>query len=151
MSEMDEEEAFLPVIQLTNFVIVSTVIGLVLITAVIALFVRISITRRLSEMLEAVFDLRAGDGNLTLRLPDFGDDEIGQTAKNLNGNIERLQNLMRKLKEEMAQLADASLNVHAKATTFRENSATQAVAIEQTSSALTEMAVSINQNAENDQ
>lgn len=151
MSEMDEEEAFLPVIQLTNFVIVSTVIGLVLITAVIALFVRISITRPLSEMLEAVFDLRAGDGNLTLRLPDFGDDEIGQTAKNLNGFIERLQNLMRKLKEEMAQLADASLNVHAKATTFRENSATQAVAIEQTSSALTEMAVSINQNAENDQ
>ena len=58
---------------------------------------------------------------------------------------------MRKLKEEMAQLADASLNVRAKATTFRENSATQAVAIEQTSSALTEMAVSINQNAENDQ
>ena len=102
-------------------------------------------------MLEAVFDLRAGDGNFTLRLPDFGDDEIGQTAKNLNGFIERLQNLMRKLKEEMAQLADASLNVHAKATTFRENSATQAVAIEQTSSALTEMAVSINQNAENDQ
>ena len=149
ISEIDEEEAFSAIKDLTQFVVLSTLVGLILISTIIAAFVRLSITRPIGEMLDAIFDLRAGNGDLTLRLPDFGNDEIGQTAKNLNGFIEQLQNLMQKLKAEISELAQASHKVNSTAKRFRENASAQAIAIEQTSSALTQMAVSIKQNAEN--
>ena len=51
------------------------------IAAVIVIFSRQVIYKPINQMLEAVENLRAGEGDLTLRLPDFGSNEIGLTAK----------------------------------------------------------------------
>ena len=151
LSEIDKAEAFAPILKMERFVAISAVVAIGAIGLIILLFTRSVITRPLNQMLSAINDLRKGDGDLTFRLPNFGRDEIGQTASSLNDFIERLQTVMRDIKLAVKDLDSASGEVNATAKTFRENSVTQAVSIEETSAALTEMSVSISQNAQNAQ
>jgi methyl-accepting chemotaxis protein len=102
-------------------------------------------------MLEAVENLRAGEGDLTLRLPDFGSNEIGQTAASLNGFIQRIQLIMQDIKTAVTSVSTASLQLNATAESFKINAGTQVDSIEETNAALTQISVSITQNADNAQ
>ena len=67
---------------------------LILVSIFSILFSRKVIVQPINIMNSAVDDLRDGDGDLTYRLPDLGNDEIGQTAKSLNGFMEKIQNIL---------------------------------------------------------
>lgn len=115
----------------------------------IAFFIISSISRPMSMMLSAVDDLREGDGDLTYRLPDFGGDEIGQTAKSLNGFIERIQGVLIDISGAVDNMASASEQVSSTAQSLSNNSTEQAAAVEETSASLEQMSASISMNAEN--
>lgn len=133
---------------LKSFMMVACGIAVVL-SIIIAFFIIRSITRPMNQMLAAVDDLREGDGDLTYRLPDFGGDEIGLTARSLNGFIEKIQGVLIEITTAVDNMASASEEVSATAQSLSNNATEQAASVEETSASLEQMSASINMNAEN--
>ena len=151
LSEIDEAEAFAATQNMRNTILIFVALIIAVIAAVIVIFSRQVISKPINQMLDAVENLRAGEGDLTLRLPDFGSNEIGQTAASLNGFIQRIQLIMQDIKTAVTSVSTASLQLNATAESFKTNAGTQAGSVEETSAALTQISVSITQNADNAQ
>lgn len=149
ITEISQGEAFASVISLRNTIAILAVVALISVASIIVIFTRIAISKPINQMLTAVDNLRDGDGDLTIRLPDFGESEIGKTAAALNGFIERIQNIMSDIKGAVENLSTASNRVNTDAEKVKDSSNSQAQSIEETSSALTQISVSITQNSEN--
>lgn len=123
------------------------------ITLVVALGLSFMVSRGIvSPILQMLFasnNLRDGEGDLTQRLPNFGRDEVGQTAEAFNGFVERMQNVMIQVSESVENIGSASDQVNATAQSLSQGASEQAASIEETSASLEEMSSSIAQNAEN--
>ena len=120
-----------------------------IIGVLLGLLVARSITRPMNEILAAADDLHKGDGDLTYRLPDFGTDEIGETANSINGFINKMQNVLIDVRTSVETVATASEEVSASAQSLSQGSSEQAASVEETSASLEQMSASINQNTEN--
>ena len=149
MSEIDESEAFAPINELQEMVLFIALISMAIAALVIIIFSRVYISAPINRMFSAVDNLRSGDGDLTLRLPDFGRNEIGKTANSLNGFIEHIQIIMRDISEAVITLSATANQVKSSAENVKDNSGKQVVSIEQTTTAISQMSVSISQNADN--
>ncbi len=131
-----------------NFIISFTLIALGILTLV-ALWITLGITRPLYALEMAASELRSGDGDLTRRLPDFGGDECGATARAFNGFIEKIQRVLIDIKAAIENISSASDQVSATAQGLSRGANEQAASVEQTSASLEEMNASVSQNAEN--
>lgn len=149
MSEIDESEAFAPINKLQEMMLFMALISMAIAALVIIIFSRVYISSPINKMFLAVDGLRSGDGDLTLRLPDFGRNEIGKTANSLNGFIEHIQAIMRDISEAVITLSATANIVKSTAENVKDNSGKQVVSIEQTTTAISQISVSISQNAEN--
>lgn len=128
--------------------IVELSIGLLLLVG-LAVFIIKSINGPVSSMLRAAEELRDGDGDLTRRLPYFGNDEIGQTAQAFNGFVEKIQGVLLEVRTVVDNMAAASQQVNSTAQSLSQGSSEQAASVEETSASLEQMGASINQNTEN--
>ncbi len=132
---------------------VKTIMMVSAVVLVIAMSVSFVIVRGIANpighMLAAANNLRDGEGDLTQRLPDFGKDEVGETANAFNGFVERMQNVMIQVSESVANIGSASDQVSATAQSLSQGASEQAASVEETSASLEEMSSSIAQNAEN--
>lgn len=108
-----------------------------------------SILRPLGIMMRATDDLHRGEGDLTYRLPDFGKNELGETAHSINGFIEKIQLVLLEVRNSIVSISGSSAQMHATAESLSQSASEQAASVEETSSSLEEMGASINQNAEN--
>ncbi len=108
-----------------------------------------SITKPMNIMLATAIDLEQGEGDLTQRLPDFGKDEIGQTAKAFNGFIAKIQNVMLEVNDTVASLSSGAEETSTAAQTLSQGATEQAASIEETSASLEQMGASIDQNSDN--
>ncbi len=107
-----------------------------------------TITQPVLAMKASAEDLRSGEGDLTKRIPDFGNDEIGETAKSINGFLDRLQQVLSEVKESSLVLLSLANEVSSTAQAVSSAANQQASSVEETSASLEEMTASINQNAE---
>ena len=149
MSEIDDAEAFAAVYSMRNQVLMISIVILLLVVVFAVFFSRKVITQPIKIMNAAVDDLRDGDGDLTYRLPDLGQDEIGGTARALNGFIEKIQNVLIEVNAGSEQLAMASRQISETAQSLSSTASEQAASVEETSASLEQMGASIQQNAEN--
>jgi len=108
-----------------------------------------SIVNPMNAMRTAAIDLDQGEGDLTQRLPDFGGDEIGLTAKAFNGFVEKIQTVMLEVSSSVDNISSGSEEISATAQTLSQGATEQAASIEETSASLEQMGASINQNADN--
>ncbi len=131
----------------TFMIILSTVI--VTMAIGIGVWVTGIITTPINAMKAAADDLRDGDGDLTYRLSDFGRDELGQTAKALNGFIEKMQGVLIDVSNSVTSMASASGEISATSQSLSQAASEQAASIEETSASLEQMSASISQNADN--
>ncbi len=140
-AEHDEQSAVKLLITVT---IIALVAGSLLSWIIIA-----GIIGPLKAMFTAVEDLRTGDGDLTYRLPNFGKNEIGDTAHSLNGFLEHIQKILVDISSSVESVASASEEVNATAQSLSQASTEQAANVEETSASMTEMSSTVNQNTEN--
>lgn len=119
------------------------------VTLVMALLMIRAITKPLYSMKQAVDDLRDGDGDLTYRLPDFGKNEIGDTAVSLNGFVEKIQGVLVEVRSAVDNISSASEQVNSSSQTLSQAASQQAASVEETSASLEQMNSSITQNTEN--
>ncbi len=106
-----------------------------------------AISKPLTMMQAAANILR--DGNLTYRLPDFGNNEIGKTATSLNGFIERLHSILKEVHSSVDNITSASEQISATAQSMSQSASEQAAGVEETSATIEEMSATIEQNADN--
>lgn len=149
VAEIHEDEALAAVYNLRNTILGAAVI-LLLAAMGIAFWLGASQIRRpMKGLLDAANDLRAGDGDLTKRIPVVSHDEIGETAVAFNGFLDKLHGVISEVYSSIASLQTASNEVKGTAQSVSDGASQQAASVEQTSASLEEMTASINQNAEN--
>ncbi|ESP91019.1 MULTISPECIES: methyl-accepting chemotaxis protein [Pseudoalteromonas] len=124
------------------------VVAIVLATATAAFLIR-GIVIPINALAEAAEDLRSGEGDLTRRIPDFGNDEIGETARSFNGFIERLQNILLDIQESVESIAHSTNEVGTTSRMLSSTSNQLAASVEETSASLEQMSSSISMNTEN--
>ncbi|MDH5444917.1 MAG: methyl-accepting chemotaxis protein [Gammaproteobacteria bacterium] len=140
-AEHDEKTAL---VQISVASAIAVTIGLLL-----SLLIIRALSRPLAMMLAAVEDLREGDGDLTYRLPDFGKNEVGDTALSLNGFIERIQDVIAQVSSAVDNISAASTQVSSTAQNLSQSATEQASGIEETSATIEQMSSTIAQNADN--
>lgn len=107
MAEIDEEEAFAPVVHLRNQLLLVGAIGAVAIV-VLALLITRGITKPANQTALALKDIAQGEGDLTRRLTANTNDEIGDIAIWFNAFIERIQNMIKDLAQSAESLVGAA-------------------------------------------
>jgi len=135
-----------------NRIIVIVGVLVSIISAIILLVLLVtarSIIKPLNMLQFAANDLHQGDGDLTYRLPDFGNDEIGQTATAFNGFLDKVQKVLLDVERGVNTIFSSASEVSGTAQNLSQDSSEQAASIEETSASLEQMSASINQNAEN--
>ncbi len=134
--------------QLNKFMLILSSV-IILLSIAIGYWITRIITKPINAMKNAADDLRDGDGDLTYRLPDFGKDELGQTAHALNGFIEKIQDVLLDVSASVTNMSAAASEISATSQTLSQAANEQAASVEETSASLEQMSASISQNTEN--
>lgn len=121
----------------------------VLLATLTAWFLIRGIVLPVRALSEAAEDLRSGDGDLTRRLPDFGKDEIGETARSFNGFLEKLQKIMQDIHYSVESISHSTSEVSSTSQMLSTTSSQLAASVEETSASLEQMSSSISMNTEN--
>jgi methyl-accepting chemotaxis protein len=136
-------------ITINNTIAISIGLSIAALAIFLIMAITRSILRPLNTMMRATNDLHRGEGDLTYRLPDFGNDELGHTANAMNGFIEKIQKVLLEVYRGVENITGASLQVNSTASGLSQSASEQASSIEETSASLEQMSSSITQNAEN--
>jgi methyl-accepting chemotaxis protein len=121
----------------------------VVLAFVTALFLIRGIVIPINALAEAAEDLRSGEGDLTRRIPDFGTDEIGETARSFNGFLERLQNILLDVQRSVESIAHSTNEVTTTSQMLSATSNQLATSVEETGASLDQMSSSISMNTDN--
>ena len=100
-------------------IIVFSIVGLILFIVVILFFIR-SITRPIDNIVIAAKDLVSGEGDLTRRIDDKSNDEIGMCAKSINGFIIKTQELVEEAKKLSSENSSTSHELYVTANNVGE-------------------------------
>ena len=126
-----------------------TIIGIIatLLTIVFAWFITRSITRPITEALNAA--TRLSEGDLTVKLESSSKDEVGQLMSAMQNMIARLTQIIGEVRTAADNLTNAAGQVSATAQSLSQSSSEQAASVEETTSSMEQMTASISQNTEN--
>jgi len=133
----------------TQKIILILSVSAVIFGLVVSTLIIFSITRPLKQMFKAAEDLRAGDGDLTQRLPDFGKNEIGDVSNSFNGFVDKIQSVLLEVRSAVLNITAATEQVNITAQNLSQGSSQQAASLEETSASVEEISASINQNSDN--
>ncbi len=114
-TRVEYAELFRDVVFLRNTNLVTSVLTLLLMSVVLLFIVR-SITRRIGATVSNLRDISEGEGDLTLRLTEKGEDEISQLSHYVNITFEKLSDMVRSIKRETSVLTEVGNDLSANMT-----------------------------------
>jgi methyl-accepting chemotaxis protein len=124
-------------------------VGLALaIAAALALWVAGGILRSLGQVIAATEELRAGDGDLTVRLPKLG-GEFGQLAASLNGFLDKLHGIISEIHQAAGAIGSGTREIASGNADLSSRTEQQAASLEETASSMEELTSTVKQNAQN--
>jgi len=124
-----------------------TIIGTVLFISIIIIFlIAHSIIKPLQTAVDALKNISQGEGDLTVRLPIHGNDEItdlsqyfnktiekiGISISSVNANTDAMQNIAGGLSANMTETASAVQQINTNIDTIKEQTITQAASVTET-------------------
>ncbi|MBL4833584.1 MAG: methyl-accepting chemotaxis protein [Pseudomonas sp.] len=124
------------------------ILGLIVCALTIA-FLPGLIVRPISNILARVRDIAGGGGDLTKRVEVNSADEVGQLGESFNTFLDQLQTLIREVAESTLLVASASEQMSAIAASQDRLVTDQHLAIDQVSTAATQMTAAIHEVADN--
>ncbi|CAI8724395.1 cache domain-containing protein [Pseudomonas sp. PDM03] len=125
--------------------IVTVVALLLLIVAVVAAVLGNGLVKPILAIKQNLDDIAAGDGDLTRRLPDGNDDELGALSKSFNRFVEKIRGLVRQISEMTDQLALLVDNVSVQASRSEKAMTGQRLETDQVATAIHEMSAAAHQ------
>ena len=124
-----------------------SVIG-ALISLMIGLFVKRSITRPVNNLVEVAKDIAQGEGDLTKRLSASESGELGQLSGWFNSFLQRLSDLIIEIKDFASNIEHASQEIASGNKDLSERTHRQSAALQQTASSMEQMNSIIQNSAE---
>jgi len=115
--------------------------------SLIFLFVR-NISDHVRSIAERIRDLSQGEGDLTIRIPIVGKDEISEASQWLNAFMDKLESMMGIIRNLSEQAANSSRELEKSARSLAETSQSQAAGAEESSASLEELSASFQHVAE---
>lgn len=106
------------------------------------------ITRRLTAILHRLEDIAQGEGDLTKRLSDMGDDEIGRIAETYNSFIDKIHDVLVTVKLATDNIVNGSNEIASGNANLSQRTEEQASSLEETAASMEEMTGTIKQNAD---
>lgn len=80
--------------KLVGIALGKTVLSIVLLVSLIVLLMKVLVSRPIESVVSALREISMGDGDLTQRLPEKENNEIGKLSKYFNKFVERIQNMV---------------------------------------------------------
>lgn len=152
MSEIDAEEAFAPIEELKTLIIIESLVVVCVISLAaiaIGIFFAFRTIKPINNTVIMLRDIAEGDGDLTMRLAEDRNDELGDLAHWFNLFVEKLQVMVSSLNSSVMSMA--SLSAQLETTAHATNVAIdgQHEQTEMMASAVTQMSVSAEEVASN--
>lgn len=123
--------------------------ALVAVGVIAGLMVGTTITRPLKKFSDTMQDIADGEGDLTSRLPDDGNNELALLGRRFNAFVSRIQDTVRDVGVTTSQLNGAAVDLKGIAEVARESVQVQGDETDQIATAINEMAATIQQIAGN--
>jgi len=137
--------------RLSNIIVGSIIAGMLVITAIFFFSYRIFIQRKLSHINSALSGIARGEGDLTQRLDEKGEDEISQIATSFNLFMEKLHSTISGFVGAVNDLVLTADQVVQGAREASEDMKALQSQTDQAATAITEMTASISEVATNAQ
>jgi methyl-accepting chemotaxis protein len=132
---------------LRNSLIIAAVA--VLTGTIIALLIVQGIRKAFSHVVASLNDIASGEGDLTQRLDESRQDEVGQVASAFNSFVEKIQDLVAQVSASINQLAGVSRQMTEVSGSTMESFVRQQGEIEQVAAAMNEMTATVQEVARN--
>ncbi|MFC3457606.1 methyl-accepting chemotaxis protein [Massilia haematophila] len=131
---------------LRNRYILFGLVALVAFAAALYAFVQRAVTRPLAEARDAA--MRIAEGDLTVRVPSRGQDEIGRLLDAMNGISSKLSSVVGNVRDGAEQIANASQEISTGNLDLCARTEHQASNLATTASSMGELTETVRQNAE---
>lgn len=135
------------VFQQSRMLLIALLIGSIIIAAVAATWIVLSISRALSSASRLANEV--ADGNLSATADIKGDDEIADLIKALNAMTRKLREVVSEVTAATRNVAAGSQEMSATAEQLSQGATEQASSTEEASASMEEMASTIKQSADN--
>lgn len=116
---------------------------------VVAMWIGTSITKPLRQTVQTMKDIGSGEGDLTVRLPASGKNEIAELAESFNIFVTKIQKLVSEVEEAADSVATRSEELSSVTTQSKQTIQNQSAETEQIASAINEMSSSVHEVAAN--
>jgi len=124
-------------------IIQASIAGIILVFSLMfILYLVRTISAPIQQIEKRIRDLAEGEGDLTIRLPVHGKDEIAMTSFWVNNFMDKLENIMAKIQNLTTQINTSSMELELSANNLAETSQTQAAGAEESSASLEELSAS---------
>ena len=107
------------------------------------------VTRPVRQLCTMLDDLAQGEGDLTRRLPDTRQDEIGQMARGFNTFVEKLHGIVTQVAQAAEWTGATSQQLASASQQLSSGAQEQASSLEQTAASLEQITATVRQNADN--
>jgi len=114
-----------------------------------AVYFKMAVISRINMTLLNIQDIAKGEGDLTRRLDDSSDDELGLVAKAFNEFTRKIHRLLGQVDQETQQLTDAAEKTASVANDTTAAVHRQQAETEQLAAAITEMSTTVSEVAKN--
>jgi methyl-accepting chemotaxis protein len=126
----------------------ATAIGILVILLILSVAIARSIVKPLAQTITAFNDISMGEGDLTQRLDENGNDEISQLSVAFNKFTEKIEQIIKHVCQTSAQVATAAEELSSTTTQNHESITLQQSETQQVATAVTEMAATVKEIAE---
>ena len=117
----------------------------IIVLVVVLLVLCLRILRPLKVLMVSVNDLSLG--NLTTKVPHASKDELGHLSNSFNLMTQQLSRIIKTISDVSTNVATGSIELRSTSSLVSEGGTTQASSVEETSSAIADMADAINGNS----
>jgi len=128
--------------------IVSSLVLAVLTVLIISALLT-SLLKRLPVLRKVMENIGSGDGDLTLRVPVNGNDELATIGAGFNQFAEKVQTVLISVRQHAESVANASAEIAQGNQDLSNRTESQASALEQTAASMEELSSTVKQNADN--
>ncbi|VAW88421.1 Methyl-accepting chemotaxis sensor/transducer protein [hydrothermal vent metagenome] len=152
MSELDESEAFAASDRLSALIIQTILISAAVIIGIAVacgLWFAGTITRPIRKMVEMIKDVAEGEGDLTSRLDESAQDELGTMSHWVNMFIAKLQKIITEINRLTEQLSNTATATATATHQAQDNVAKQQTQTDQVATAVNKMSATVHEVAHN--